>query len=131
MKTVLPVAITTIEQAKAYLTDLYNNGEAYHPEDNAHSIAWSLPVQPTTDEREQLNKLMNDIYALKRIDPCEFILDLDSRPITITVKGDGPVRQVIDALYSLITTLETVSLTTTLPITAEDHILCSEIHEKD
>lgn len=82
MKTVLPSSIETIEQAKAYLTDLYNNGEAYHPEDSAEGIAWFLPFNqiPTDNECRQLNKLMDDIYRIAKgtdFDPCEFLLELD------------------------------------------------------
>lgn len=77
MKTVLPQAIATIEEAKKLLTDLYNNGECYHPEDDANN----LHGDPFTEkEGEQLNKLMGDIYGLpgvpKEFDPCEHYLDL-------------------------------------------------------
>lgn len=84
MKTTLPQAIETIEQAKAFLTDLYNNNEIYHPEDDAHDIVWET-VNPTEQEREQLNKLMEDIYNLDgnngnhykpKFDPCDFLLTL-------------------------------------------------------
>ena len=87
MKTQLPASINTIDEAKAFLTDLYNNGEAYHPEDSADSIEWALPVdqQPTVAECVQLDKLMADIYSLPgndsvhnmAFDPCRFILDLE------------------------------------------------------
>lgn len=40
MKTTLPTAINTIEEAKTFLTELNTNGEAYHPEDDAHDIIW-------------------------------------------------------------------------------------------
>lgn len=82
MKTVLPNTIETIEQAKAYLTDLYNNGEAYHCEDSAEGIDWALPQdqQPTATECQQLNKLMRQIYKVAKgtdFDPCGFLLELD------------------------------------------------------
>jgi len=35
MKTTLPDSITTIDEAKKFLTDLHKNGESYNPEDNA------------------------------------------------------------------------------------------------
>lgn len=38
MKTNLPAAITTIDEAKAFLTELHANGESYHPEDDAHDV---------------------------------------------------------------------------------------------
>jgi hypothetical protein len=82
MKSALPKAIKTIEEAKQFLTELYNNGEAFHPEDNAHDVEWSVPQdqQPTKEERDQLNRLMNEIYEAAKgsdFDPCEFLLELD------------------------------------------------------
>lgn len=38
-KTNVPDGIKTIEEAKTFLTELYKNGEAYHPEDDANEIA--------------------------------------------------------------------------------------------
>jgi len=88
MKTILPLSIDTIEAAKKFLTDLVNNNEAFHPEDDAHEIVWELPKdqQPTVLERNRLNKLMEDIYNLKGNDgrhdnsiafcPCGFIIDI-------------------------------------------------------
>ncbi len=87
MKTNLPKEIKTVEQAKVFLTELYKNGEAYHPEDDATDIVWNLPEQqhPTHAEAVQMNKLMQDIYNLPgnkdkypnlEFDPCEVIMDL-------------------------------------------------------
>lgn len=76
MKTVLPENITTIAQAEEFLKALYINGESFHPEDDAHDVLWA--VEPTSAECDQLNKLMEDIYALPgNFDPCEYILHLD------------------------------------------------------
>lgn len=79
IKTSLPESITTIDQAKAFLQSLHDNGEAYHPEDDANSIEWmnSDETNPTAEECEQLNKLMADIYAIGGFDPCEYLLLLD------------------------------------------------------
>lgn len=89
MKTLLPKSIATVEEAKRFLTDLYNNDEEFHPEDNAHDIVWNLEDNqiPTFAECEVLNRLMEDIYGLpenkgKRGDeigfcPCGFLLELD------------------------------------------------------
>ena len=94
MKTVLPAAIKTIEEAKAFLTELHKNNEGYHPEDDARDI-----VNIETDERiftdeeaEMLNSLMADIYNLDGNDgkhdmsivfcPCGFLFDL--------IKADNP-----------------------------------------
>lgn len=89
MKTTLPDHIETVEQAKTFLTDLYNNGEAIHPEDPAHSIVWiHLPIEqiPTPEECAKLDKLMDDIYNLDgnagnhanpKFDPCEWLWATD------------------------------------------------------
>lgn len=85
MKTSLPQSIQTIDQAKVLLTDLYNNGESFHPEDDATQIEWDTCDEPTEAECILLNKLMGDIYDLPgndncmnmAFDPCMFILCLD------------------------------------------------------
>lgn len=88
MKTKLPERISTIDEAKVFLTELYNNGESFHPEDDANDIAWEIGDEiPTHKEAEKLNELMEDIYNLPGndgrhcgamvFDPCEFILKLD------------------------------------------------------
>ncbi len=87
MKTNLPKEITTVEQAKLFLTELYKNGEQFHPEDNAHDVIFELPQEqmPTKKECDHLNKLMQDIYDLPgnkdkypnlALDPCEVIMNL-------------------------------------------------------
>lgn len=88
MKTALPDSIKTVEEAKAFLTALHSNSEAFHPEDDAHDILWDLENVPTYEECEQLNKLMDDIYNLPGNDgkhdnsiafcPCGFLLDLNN-----------------------------------------------------
>lgn len=82
MKTELPEKITTIEEAENLLSALWENGESFHPEDNAHDIIWgTIPKdeQPTAAECDKLNALMSQIYDLKDVpelfDPCGFILD--------------------------------------------------------
>lgn len=82
IKTKLPEAITTVEEAKQLLTDLHNNLESYHPEDDASDCIGHLA---TEDECNLLNKLMDDIYALNGtdnphlcpvFDPCDFLLNI-------------------------------------------------------
>lgn len=99
MKTTLPPAITTIEEAKTFLTDLYNNGESYHPEDSAHDILWHIAA-PTEDECNRLDKCMEDIYNLpgndgRRVnlffDPCEFLNMLD--PIYVAMCAEYDIDQ--------------------------------------
>lgn len=75
MKTQLPLEIKTIKGAEQFLTDLYNNGESFHPEDDAHEIIWSGKA-PTESECNQLNELMDAIYQLEDFDPCEHLLKL-------------------------------------------------------
>lgn len=87
MKAFLPDYISTVEEAKNFLFDLHHNGEAFHPEDDAHTIIWVLDHSaPNFAECEQLNKLMSDIYLLKGndgrhvdllFDPCEYLLSLN------------------------------------------------------
>lgn len=84
-KTSFPLAITTVEEAKTFLTDLYNNGESFHCEDDAKDIAWNFKA--TIAQCNHLNKLMEDIYNLPGNDgkhdnsiafcPCGFLLNLD------------------------------------------------------
>lgn len=84
MKTVLPKRITTVEEAKSLLTDLYNNNESFHCEDDANDCLEGIA---TKEEGDLLNKLMGDIYDLPGNDgkhdnsisfcPCEFLLNLD------------------------------------------------------
>lgn len=89
MLTNLPIAITTIDEAKAFLTELHANGESYHPEDDAQSIEWNLPTpqKPSSLYCDHLNDLMRQIYALPgndgrhveplAFDPCLFLIILD------------------------------------------------------
>lgn len=85
LKTVLPEAITTIAEAQKLLTDLYNNGESYHPEDRAADCLESQGI--TSEHATQLDKLMDDIYKLPgndshinmAFDPCEYLLNIDKK----------------------------------------------------
>ena len=81
MKTTLPKKIESIAHAKKFLSELDKNGESYHPEDNAEECLDNI----TDDEAKQLNRLMNEIYALPgnehyqsmAFDPCAFLLHVD------------------------------------------------------
>jgi hypothetical protein len=83
MITTLPVGIGSIEQAKAFLSELAKNNEHYHPEDDAMLL---VPDKATIEEAESLNALMLDIYNLPgndgrhsgvmAFDPCEFLFQL-------------------------------------------------------
>jgi len=83
MKIVLPQSITTVEEAKVFLTELQKNNEAFHPEHSALDVDWTFNI--TAEEMMQLDKLMEDIYNLPGndgrhvdlvFDPCEFLNDL-------------------------------------------------------
>jgi len=84
MKTILPESIKTVYEAKEFLMELTLNGEAFHPEDDAHEVIWALPTEqiPTEDECEKLNDLMADIFFninagyrnYPVFDPCEYLI---------------------------------------------------------
>jgi len=74
MKTILPPSIITVNQAKNFLKALYDNGEAFHPEDNVNDVMFLMEV--TAQERALLNKLMDDIYNLGDFDPCNYLMEL-------------------------------------------------------
>lgn len=75
MKSKIPANITTVTAAREFLEELFNNGESYHPEDDAHDIVWN-GVDVSEDERNRLNIAMIQIHAIPDFDPCEFLLDL-------------------------------------------------------
>lgn len=91
LKTQLPAAINTVAEAEEFLTNLHNNGEDFHPEDDAHDIVWngiSVNQAPTPAQCDQLNKLMIDIYNLDGNNgdhanpafcPCAFLNDLNNK----------------------------------------------------
>lgn len=71
MKTPLyNVTINSKESAKLFLSILHENGESYHPEDDAFDIDFGKRV--SNSDRQQLNALMAQVN--KFIDPCEFLL---------------------------------------------------------
>lgn len=75
MKTKIPEKIESMEAVNAYLTELHNNDEAYHPEDDAREIDNLF----TREEGEQLNTAMEQVYAVcnaNGADPCEILLRL-------------------------------------------------------
>jgi len=76
MKTNLPQTIETIEQAKAFLTELNSNNEAYHPEESALGVLWDPDRRPTNAELTKLDFLMDKVNQLGSWCPCEFLLSL-------------------------------------------------------
>ena len=89
MKTNLDRKIQDTDQAIAFLTELYRNGESYHPEDDAHDIVWNsksiwggsygIPKKdvPTFEDENKLNHLMEQCFI--HCDPCEILIDLDEK----------------------------------------------------
>lgn len=82
MKTNLERQINTVEDAEAFLSELHENGESFHPEDSAFDISWSLPADqvPSADECRKLNELMAAVFDLEDgvFDACEYLLSLDA-----------------------------------------------------
>jgi hypothetical protein len=75
MKTNLPEQLTTAEEAKSFLRELYKNGESYHPDDDAQMVALEDVRTFTSTEAKNLNALMKQCYELLP-DPCEVLMDL-------------------------------------------------------
>jgi hypothetical protein len=86
MKTKLPASINSIKEAKSFLQKLNDNGEAYHPECGAHNVEWEASTTASQEEKDQLDKLMTDIYNLPgndgrrtaplAFDPCAYLFHL-------------------------------------------------------
>lgn len=77
MKTDINIEITNEFEAKAFLSKLHANGEAFHPEDDAFFIINRDGSRFFTDEEAaRLNYLMDQIYAIEDFDPCEYLLTL-------------------------------------------------------
>lgn len=105
MKTTLPPDIMTIIEAKKFLTELYNNGESFHPQDDATLIDWDCEP-PTKEEADQLNILMYDIYQIgvSLFDPCEYLLLLDPE-YRVNLKNADPEGYKCDCLkYGIVDT---------------------------
>lgn len=72
MKTNLNRIIDSKEDAEQWLTDLFNNGELWHPDDEAFDIDW--PTMPTVTELQMAHVLMTQV-CIHHEAPCKFILD--------------------------------------------------------
>lgn len=77
MKTDLNRTIASVDDAKQFLIDLFNNGESYHPEDSAFDIIWD-DIEPSKAQLEELDNLMAAVYvyASPDFDPCELLNNL-------------------------------------------------------
>lgn len=78
MKTNLFQPITNVTEAKAYLTELFNNDESFHPEDDATDIIWEGDIAPTEEEINLLNSNHEKIYEFESAEfcPCGFLCEL-------------------------------------------------------
>lgn len=73
MKTRIPDEIESMEDVRAYLTELHSNNEAYHPEDDARELDFG------PEDGARLNAAMRKVYAVCEAhgeDPCEILLTL-------------------------------------------------------
>lgn len=80
IKTTLPEHITTLEEAKAYLTDLYKNDEIYHPDDDAADCFPGIHEQ----DAHHMDHLMEDVcksFQESGEDVYLFILELGGHKI--------------------------------------------------
>ncbi len=78
MKTNLDRTITTQDEAESFLSELFDNGESFHPEDDARNIIKFATAERifTDEEADKLNDLMSSIYEILDFDPCGYLLDL-------------------------------------------------------
>jgi hypothetical protein len=83
MKTNLNRTITTQDEAEDFLNELFENGEDFHPEDDARNIIRFATGERlfTDEEADKLNDLMSSMYdkdfdADADFDPCGYLLDL-------------------------------------------------------
>jgi len=77
MRTILPERIRTWGDAARFLNELIESGEIFHPDDDANDITWvGVEEQPTDDEREHLNLLMQQCRELDGFDPAGHVLHM-------------------------------------------------------
>lgn len=96
MNTELNRIIASSEDAKQFLTDLHNNGEAYHPEDSAFGVWDENNNQLFTDaECDKLNDLMVKVHEHADFDPCEFLLSLEEIETGSDFSGVGAFDQAL------------------------------------
>lgn len=91
MKTNLNRTITTIDEAEAFLNELFEHKEYFNPDDNAHEVIFSTCPDPTREEKDKLNDLMSQVWKFHN-DPHEFLLDLindDDRIMRLARPNEG------------------------------------------
>lgn len=104
LKTKLPDTINTIEEAKAFLTELIKNDEHFHPDDDANDINWSLPKtqMPTKSQCKKLNNLMFIVTHIPGFDPYGFIL----KQADIVPTASDEVQEEDNSQFEYIKTVE-------------------------
>lgn len=80
MKTELPKGIFTVNEARRFLRKLFNNGEAFHPDDSAFGVIDGSTGMMlfNDDEAGQLDTLVAQMQDLESddFDICKFLLEL-------------------------------------------------------
>jgi hypothetical protein len=96
MKTILPVSITTIDQAKAYVKELWDNGEIYHFDDRASSISGD----PFEGHTRKMDSLRDQMYQLPGFDVFEYVIELQDAQSGLTAfrKGRRTVTNLTDVM---------------------------------
>ena len=74
MKTNLNRTIENEEEAKAFLQDLIDNNEAYHPDEDAQDIIFQ-EAEVTQKEAHRLNVLMGQVFEVEGFDPYGYLID--------------------------------------------------------
>lgn len=80
IKTTLPDRIFSLKEAKAYLTDLYNNDEIYHPDDDAADCLPGIHEQ----DAHHMDFIMGEVFKFFQEsgdDVYLFILELGGHKI--------------------------------------------------
>lgn len=83
LKTNLPNTIASYSEAFAFLKELYDNQEAWHPEDSPHDIDLF-----TKEDADKLEELIQQIYELA-IDPCDiYCTIMEQDPENLWFRGN-------------------------------------------
>lgn len=100
-------SLSTIEDAKALLTYLYDNGLSYHCEDSA---ADCIGDKVSAEECEALDVRLNEAYSFDwgKSCPCGFVLELDPDTLRNQIAElDVNDREEIERLQALLAERDT------------------------
>lgn len=83
MLTPIPDQIKTVEEAKAFIKDLYDNCEDFHPDNRAEDIIVIATGARmfTNEEATRINARFEEIGDLNGFDPCRYLLCLYNYPV--------------------------------------------------